>query len=145
MTDTLRQIAYTSSTVGRLSRSDVLDILHVSRRNNQEVGVTGVLLYSDGAFLQVLEGESDAVETVYKRVRTDSRHHHVISLFDLGVQERSFADWSMGLLRVGDLVEDGPLALTSLLNRAEAERGRVWSMLRAFRYIARARRPQPAL
>jgi hypothetical protein len=56
-----------------------------------------MLLYVDGSFIQVLEGEPDAVQETYTRILADSRHHQVYKLLDEPITVRDFPDWSMGL------------------------------------------------
>lgn len=54
-----------------------------------------MLVYADGSFLQVLEGDFLAVEEVMERVSDDPRHTNMLTLVDRQVEEREFADWSM--------------------------------------------------
>ncbi len=77
--------------------TDVFDsILESSRRNNDRNGITGVLFYSDGHFLQVLEGESLVVRQIYDRIMTDSRHRDIVLLLNEPVARRDFDGWTMG-------------------------------------------------
>jgi hypothetical protein len=77
------------------------DILRASQKNNERNGVTGMLLYADGNFLQVLEGPPQTVEETFARIEQDPRHHHIIVMSDEPTTQRDFADWSMGLQRLG--------------------------------------------
>jgi len=54
------------------------------------------LLYSDGNIIQVLEGEQEIVQDIYKKISKDSRHHSIIRLKEGELAERNFPDWSMG-------------------------------------------------
>ena len=90
----MRQLLYISSKT-RGPSVDLAAILSQSRRNNAAVAVTG-LLYSDGTrFLQVLEGEPDAIETTFQRIKRDPRHKAVVILSDRNVTVREFGGWSM--------------------------------------------------
>ncbi|MBS1522430.1 MAG: BLUF domain-containing protein [Bacteroidetes bacterium] len=79
-------------------------LLEQSRRNNEQYGITGMLLYMqtrflakmDGRFMQLLEGREKDVREIYDRIRQDERHHHVMLLTDGYEKKRSFTDWSMG-------------------------------------------------
>lgn len=73
----------------------VRQIVETSRRNNAAVGVTGILVCHDGVFIQALEGDRNAVETVYDRVSGDSRHDEVRIVSAESVAERLFGSWSM--------------------------------------------------
>lgn len=87
-------------------------LLEKARAHNASVGVSGVLLYHAGAFLQVLEGPPDAVATLYAKIERDKRHDRVIILQRRLVSERSFGEWSMGLMKT----DSRALAATQGLN-----------------------------
>lgn len=127
------QIVYASSTPHLLSQDDLVDILRVSRENNTAAGVSGVLLYADGNFMQVLEGPAEAVTATYERVKRDPRHRQVLTLLRGEVEERMFSDWSMGFLRLGDLAEEDREAARSLFDLTEPHPGRARRLLASFR------------
>ena len=87
-----------------MPEEELSSLLDQSRRNNEQCGVTGMLLYMqarfiakmDGRFIQLLEGRERAVRKIYERIQYDERHHHVMLLTTGYEQKRSFADWSMG-------------------------------------------------
>ncbi len=89
-------IVYFSSSVGPLQEIDLLNILQQSRHNNSKNGITGVILYVRGSIIQVLEGEKEAVETLYKRIEQDQRHTDVVRVFSRNITQRLFTDWTMG-------------------------------------------------
>lgn len=91
----LMQLIYLSDLVGR-DESMLPAILESAVRHNRKNGITGMLLYSEGNFLQVLEGEADAVQATYQRICQDPRHHHVTGLLEEQVPQRQFSAWSMG-------------------------------------------------
>ena len=70
--------------------------MKTSRAHNAAAGITGVLVFSDGVFLQLLEGGRGAVSALYNRISRDPRHHDVVLLAYDEVDERRFAGWSMG-------------------------------------------------
>jgi lipopolysaccharide biosynthesis regulator YciM len=89
-------LVYVSDAAEEVSKDDLLTILAESRDKNAEAGITGMLLYKDGSYMQVLEGEEDAVRALYARIRRDPRHRGVVTLVEGQADHRSFADWSMG-------------------------------------------------
>lgn len=89
-------IVYFSSSVGLLQEADLLTIIRQSRHNNAKAGITGVMLYVRGSIIQVLEGEKEAVETLYKRIEQDKRHTDLVRVFSRDITQRLFADWLMG-------------------------------------------------
>ena len=91
----MRQLLYVSNTSRHIPGRLLDDILAASRKNNAALGVTGMLLYLDGGFLQVLEGEDAAVSEIYAKIRRDERHWNVKALLDREAP-RSFGTWSMG-------------------------------------------------
>jgi hypothetical protein len=82
------------------SEPEIKAILESSVRHNQLNGVTGMLLYYSGQFMQVLEGgEAQVIET-YARICDDKRHRQITSLSIRKVQQRHFEKWSMGFKHV---------------------------------------------
>ena len=94
-------LVYVSTAAERVSKAELLDILARSRAANAEAGITGMLLYKDGSFMQVLEGEEAAVRDLYARIRRDPRHLGIVTLVEGEREERSFGDWSMGFQDLG--------------------------------------------
>ena len=76
-------------------------ILLNARRNNPELGITGVLCYGGDIFLQALEGGRDAVNGLYNRIVCDKRHRQVTLLAYDEILERRFAGWTMGIVNLG--------------------------------------------
>lgn len=90
------QLAYVSQSIGLMSQQELLELLDEARAINAEANVTGMLLYKDGSFIQVLEGEEEAVRTIFGRIERDPRHENVRTLYDEQVERRDFPDWAMG-------------------------------------------------
>ena len=66
----LIQLTYASRATDRLGPTDIKEILAASRRNNTPLGITGALCIHNGIFLQILEGDRQAVSTLYHRILT---------------------------------------------------------------------------
>jgi hypothetical protein len=79
------------------------DILAASTRNNLMDGVTGLLLYRHGWFLQAIEGDLDGVDRAFDRIRKDRRHYDIRVVSDEAVFERAFADWTMCASDIHDI------------------------------------------
>jgi len=75
-------------------------ILQQARRNNPDLGVTGVLCHGGDMFLQALEGGRDSVNALYNRIVCDRRHRRVTLLVYEEILERRFAGWTMGLVNL---------------------------------------------
>jgi len=98
------QLAYLSSTRTLLSAEELADLLVVSRRNNLQRDITGLLLYKGRNVLQVLEGERDDVLRLFQTIEKDERHFGVIRLYEKQIVEREFSRWTMAFQ---DLNGDG--------------------------------------
>ena len=92
----LVRLMYASRAVDSVNQNELVTILRQSTANNPGVGVTGVLCFAAGIFLQVLEGGRTQVSALYNKIARDPRHHDVVLLSFEEVDERSFAGWSMG-------------------------------------------------
>lgn len=88
-------LVYFSTSFGLFQEEDLASILQESRRNNAQANITGLLLYLNGSIIQVLEGEKQAIEALYKRIEQDQRHTHVICVLNRPISHRLFARWSM--------------------------------------------------
>lgn len=93
-------IVYVSAARHAFTPAELQSLLEKSRANNRRDGVSGVLLYRDGDFLQVLEGPEAAVRRTYARIALDPRHGGVIVLDESEIAQRNFGDWSMGFRQV---------------------------------------------
>ncbi len=95
-------LVYASHATGPISQEDLDEILRVSRENNAQLGITGVLLYSNGNFFQVLEGPKDNVLKLFGRIRKDPRHTGVVTYSCRTIEKRNFPKWTMGFRRITD-------------------------------------------
>ncbi len=93
------QLVYVSRATNEPSDEELGQLLTQARANNERVGVTGMLLYHDGTFIQVLEGDKERVEEIYNRIDHDPRHIDPNIVLRHEVEEPSFEDWSMGYKR----------------------------------------------
>jgi hypothetical protein len=89
--------------VPAVDHEELLAILRKSKTNNLALGVTGVLCFSEGVFMQALEGGRNAVNKLYNRIASDARHTDVVLLHYEEIGERRFAGWSMGQVNMARL------------------------------------------
>jgi hypothetical protein len=92
---TLRRAIYTSKATKQFSKRDLLDLLHDSRAFNNIDNISGVLIHSEGLFLQVIEGESEDIEYLLTRLKKDPRHNEMKLILDSCVNSRFFSNWTM--------------------------------------------------
>ena len=95
-------LVYLSAATELYSDIDMNQILTVSRKNNTEQDVSGILLYHEGCILQVLEGDKQTVTDLYLKIKADKRHKDVIQLVQGTCEDRSFPEWSMGFKAVNN-------------------------------------------
>lgn len=104
----MHQVLYSSAAVAPFSDAELTQLLTVARVNNGRLGVTGMLLYHEGSFLQVLEGDEHVLETLYAKIARDKRHHRVVSLLRRPVDTRHFGQWQMGFASMNVLPKSIP-------------------------------------
>ena len=94
------QITYLSSATRAMFQDDLEDILKTARENNARLGITGMLLYGNKTFIQILEGEEDVVHKLVKTIKRDPRHTNFQIVKQKPIEQHEYADWSMGFKRV---------------------------------------------
>lgn len=97
--DQMLSLVYASSATQPFSDDDLTALLTTCRENNAHAQLTGLLVYRDGRFLQVLEGPEPAVRDLMATLATDPRHTGIRVMFEEPLSERQFAEWTMGFER----------------------------------------------
>lgn len=107
--DDLASVVYTSRATHAFDDDELARLLEESRANNDRLGLSGMLLYRQGSFLQVLEGPWMQVWDRMSVIETDPRHRDVTILIADRVQQRQFGEWSMAFpYHAGVAVESAP-------------------------------------
>ncbi len=107
-------------------------ILAQSREHNPALGITGILVYSEGIFLQALEGGRKQISELYSHIIKDSRHTDVVLLHYEEITERRYGGWTMGqvnlakvnasvLLKYSETVELNPYSVSGAVSLALLE------------------------
>ncbi|MFP8776929.1 BLUF domain-containing protein [Hydrogenophaga sp. RWCD_12] len=99
----LVRLLYVSRAVDQDSAKAIESILETSRAHNLSNGITGVLCYGGGVFLQAIEGGREAVNTLYNHIVRDKRHSDVALLHYEEITERRFGGWTMGTVNLAKL------------------------------------------
>ena len=86
-----------------MSEEDLVSLLNQSRARNKRHRITGMLLFREGHFMQVLEGEEASVMKIFNDIRRDYRHKNVDVLREEYIQFRDFPDWTMGFRNIDKL------------------------------------------
>ncbi|MGC1175595.1 BLUF domain-containing protein [Polaromonas sp.] len=96
----LVRLLYASRSANPASSEVTEAILAQSRSHNPAMGITGILCYGGGIFLQALEGGRDQVSDLYGHIQKDPRHKNVVLLHYEEITERRFGGWTMGQVNV---------------------------------------------
>ena len=98
----LVRLLYASRAVDPAS-AEIESILAQSRQGNPGLGITGILCYGGGIFLQAIEGGRNAVSELYAHIQRDPRHKDVILLHYEEISERRFGGWTMGQVNMSKI------------------------------------------
>lgn len=96
----LIHLIYSSAATVAFSKDDLLELLAKARNKNEGLGITGMLLYDNGSFFQVLEGHKHDVDTLYSMIEKDPRHESVVKIIEEPIFKRSFEEWRMAYAAV---------------------------------------------
>lgn len=122
----LHEIIYVSLATHEMAPAELLELLDEARVYNAAHGITGLLMYHQQEFLQLLEGERDAVETLFSAICRDQRHQQVYSMWEGPVPARSFDRWAMGFVSPDEASLRGRPGYESVLSDGLISAGR-WS------------------
>lgn len=95
MEGNLHRLVYISSAIPDLKHSQIQNLVDTSCHNNDKFQITGLLLFVEGNFMQVLEGSREHVLQLYENIKIDSRHTNLITMLSETITERMFPDWSL--------------------------------------------------
>lgn len=132
-------LLYISSATHEMTDAELIDLLRKSRENNTRDGITGVLLYKGGNFIQYLEGPGSAVLSLHQRIAHDPRHKGMMTLLSGDLAERHFANWSMGFSNLdrlnGQLSAEDEAAMRDVLETMNAAQHNGMAANRALRFL----------
>jgi hypothetical protein len=154
MTYELIHCIYTSAASRDFNTQELSELLDVARENNAKLGLTGMLLYAEGSFFQVLEGQPDVVDALYEKIGRDPRHTQMTMIMKEPISKRHFDAWSMGFCKVSREELAGMSGVNDFFGKDRAmvnvDAGRAKKLLAAFRdgrwrkSLTGARRTAPA-
>jgi len=100
----LYRIIYLSKMSVETQREDIIDLIDTSKKNNQNRGLTGMLMFSNKNFMQILEGDVLQLNRTFESIMQDNRHHEIYMLEYVRISRRLFGDWEMKLVSLDDYV-----------------------------------------
>ena len=93
-------IIYVSTAVEPFSEKELKDLLRLCRDCNERYQITGMLLYKNGNFMQVIEGDKTPVTQLMDNILRDIRHHNIDIMRRENIPSRDFPDWTMGFQNI---------------------------------------------
>jgi Sensors of blue-light using FAD len=109
-------LVYVSAAVTWFSDRELRDLLAQCRLSNAQTGITGMLLYKDGNFMQALEGDERTVRALEARIAADRRHQGMVTLHSGHTAGRQFSEWTMGFFDLNAPAGDLPAGYTEFLD-----------------------------
>jgi len=136
MIGALIHLVYASAAKHSFTEDELIELLTSSRKSNFRNHVTGMLLYSEGSFFQVLEGEKTVVEALFQTITADTRHTKITRIIQEPIPARAFSEWSMAFSGASPEQLQSIEGLNDFFNDgsclAEIDMGRAKKLLNAF-------------
>ncbi len=98
----LKTICYISDSCREESLNSLKVLYSKAKKNNSKYNITGILIYSNANFLQVLEGDQKSVDATFKRISLDTRHRNIFKVINIDIQQRIFEDYNFGFTVVNN-------------------------------------------
>ncbi|MEK7989648.1 MAG: BLUF domain-containing protein [Thiotrichaceae bacterium] len=112
----MKRLIYISRITENVTPTELQKIGEISQCNNRELKITGVLLYLSGLFFQILEGDEEKIDNLYKQILIDDRHKDIMCLqSEANIEARLFPDWDMQIINLEDNKDIFTQPLKSLL------------------------------
>jgi Sensors of blue-light using FAD len=136
----LSQLVYVSNRKANCTPEEIEKILASCKKNNPPLNITGVLLYSDTKFIQLVEGDAKVITTLYDKIKTDPRHDKTMMISYNPIQLKSFPSWHMGARKIAgseidfktDINSEDKEIFKSLLSGKEENGLKVLGLLKKF-------------
>ena len=99
----LYELLYSSVSRTEMDADALVSLLESARSKNEGLHVTGLLLYCNREYLQLIEGEEDDVRSLWQSIQSDSRHYSARVMYESAIEKRGFAHWSIGFRKLSDV------------------------------------------
>jgi len=136
----LSQLVYVSQRSKSCTAAEIDNILASCKKNNPSLDITGVLLYSEHRFIQLVEGEYKLINDLYDKIKKDSRHNSPMMISLSPIKEKSFPSWHMGARTITedkvdfktDITADDKIIFDNILSGKEADGKKVLNLIKKF-------------
>lgn len=95
-------ISYVSTVHPQVSNYDIAKLMDFIKTNNNTLNITGILIYSDGNFFQILEGEKFLIKMLFDKIKKDVRHYNIIKMLDKEIKVNSFSEYNSSFTVISD-------------------------------------------
>lgn len=129
----VKQLIYTSKATITFEENGLENLLVLARKKNAESGITGLLLFGSGHFIQVLEGTAKYVDKTFSSIEKDVRHTDIEMIFTGYASQRSYSGWDMASIPLWNPCEDG--TITQLSKTVWAKNSKTQESLDAGQFI----------
>ncbi|MBW2522734.1 MAG: BLUF domain-containing protein [Deltaproteobacteria bacterium] len=103
----MKRIRYISEFAAPMTAEQISELARRSAENNQRDDITGMLVASGSIFFQLIEGPDEAIDSLFRRIQADDRHHNVLLLgIEQGDLKRVCPDWAMAKADVSELTQE---------------------------------------
>lgn len=113
------RLIYKSRNTKKLDKESFRDLLYISAQKNGESGLTGALLATESHYLQILEGDHEALNETFSRISNDERHDELKLISFKEVDKRLFSNWGMKGFGIFQLNKDLELDLKAKYGEEE--------------------------
>ncbi|WP_025742889.1 BLUF domain-containing protein [Aquimarina pacifica] len=93
-------ISYVSTASSNLTNSNIQELFSFVEKFNIESNITGILMYSDGNFFQILEGDKEKVLLLFEKIKKDPRHYNIIKMLDKQIEVPSFSTYGSSFITI---------------------------------------------
>lgn len=136
----LSQLVYVSTRKPNCTAEEIEKILDSCKKNNPPLNITGVLLYSETKFIQLVEGDAKVIMGLYDKIKKDSRHSNAMMISYNPISEKSFPSWHMAKRNITntdlefktDITGDDKRTFNAILNGKEEGGQKVLNLLKKF-------------
>lgn len=135
---TIHTLIYVSTAAREYEPRELARIISDAVPSNGMLNITGMLVYSKGTFMQVMEGPKNNIDLTFNRIQRDPRHYGIMVIYRGDVDARSFPGWAMGFRSLGEKGLESVAGFVSLnrngfdFERMKANPGLALSMLQDF-------------
>lgn len=132
------RLVYISSAAVPLTKAELENLVWKASVRNRELDITGLLLHHEGCIIQVIEGPTQAVDTLMAKIERDPRHRGLLVLLREPMSAREFDSWGMGCVDSSELItEDRERLDAAIAEVGTSGSSRAKSLLHSFAVNAR--------